>query len=61
MYKKSDQFIKLPEYPGGKEQFKEFITSNLKYPKEALEKRVEGTVMLSAEITDKGGRPKYKN
>lgn len=54
MHKKPDNFIKLPEYPGGKEQFKDFIRNNLKYPKEAFDKKVEGIVILNAEITDRG-------
>lgn len=54
MTKKPDNFLKLPEYPGGKEQFKEFIRQNLKYPQEALENKVEGLVIVSADITDRG-------
>ncbi|MCF8364993.1 MAG: energy transducer TonB [Bacteroidales bacterium] len=56
------KFIDLPEYPGGKKALQEFIRTNLKYPKEALEKRIEGTVhvkyrvdglgkVISAEVT----------
>ena len=48
------RFLKLPEFPGGKEAFKAYIKSNLKYPKEALEKQVQGVVYLSAEIDDNG-------
>lgn len=40
--------------PGGKTAFKEYIKKNLVYPKEALEKRVEGVVHLSARIDDNG-------
>ena len=47
-------FLKLPEYPGGKEAFKKYIKENLVYPKEALEKRIQGIVYLKAEITDNG-------
>lgn len=47
-------FLKLPEYPGGKDQFRKFIKANLKYPAEALKNKVEGTVLLSADITDSG-------
>jgi TonB family protein len=54
MHKKTDNFIKLPEYPGGTEHFKDFVKNNLKYPKEALEQRIEGIVILNAEITDRG-------
>ena len=48
------KFLKLPEYPGGKEAFKKYIRENLIYPKEALEKRIYGIVYLKAEITDNG-------
>lgn len=54
MKKHKKKFLKLPEYPGGKEAFKKYILKNLKYPKEALQKRIEGIVYLSAEIDDKG-------
>jgi len=51
---RSKKFIKLPEYDGGKEAFKKYIKANLVYPKEALDKRVEGTVYLSAVVNDNG-------
>jgi TonB family protein len=54
MVKKADNFLKLPEYPGGREQFKEFIRTNLRYPQKALENKVEGFVIVSADITDRG-------
>lgn len=54
MKEKHKNFLKLPEYPGGKEAFKKYIRENLKYPKEALENRIEGVVHLSAEINDNG-------
>lgn len=48
------KFLKLPQYPGGKEAFRKYIKENLVYPKEALEKRIQGIVYLKAEITDNG-------
>lgn len=54
MKERHKKFLKLPEYPGGKEAFKKYIKSNLKYPKKALENRIEGIVHLSAEINDNG-------
>ncbi len=54
MKNRSKKFIKLPEYDGGKEAFKKYIKANLVYPKEALDKRVEGTVYLSAVVNDNG-------
>lgn len=38
------KFIHLPQFPGGKTAFQEFIRTNLRYPKEALENKIEGTV-----------------
>ena len=36
----------MPEYPGGAEAMAKFITSNLKYPKEAAKKRIQGKVFV---------------
>jgi TonB family protein len=47
-------FLKLPEYPGGARNFKEFITRNLVYPKDALEAGVEGTVLVEYGVNDNG-------
>ena len=52
--KKEKKFIKLPQYPGGKRAFQEYIRHNLKYPKEALEKRIEGTVYVSYRVSGPG-------
>jgi len=52
--KKDKHFIKKPIYPGGQEAFKKFIADELKYPKEALEKKIEGTVVLKYSIDYKG-------
>ncbi len=54
MKKTEKKFLKLPEYPGGKEAFKKYIKDNLKYPKEAMEQKIEGIVHLVAEINDNG-------
>ncbi len=54
MQTKPVTFLKFPEYPGGKEPFKRFVREHLKYPQEALENKIEGTVYLNAEITHKG-------
>ena len=54
MKKPKKKFLKLPEYPGGKEAFRTYIKSNLMYPKEAKENRVEGIVHLNADIDDNG-------
>lgn len=52
--KKSKHFIKKPIYPGGQEAFKKFIADNLKYPKEAVENKIEGTVVLKYAIDHLG-------
>ncbi len=52
--KKERKFINLPKYPGGKKAFQEFIKNNLKYPKEALEKKIEGTVHLKYRVDGLG-------
>jgi len=52
--RKDDHFIKKPIYVGGTTAFKKFIKDNLKYPKEAFEKKVEGTVLVRYDIDYKG-------
>ena len=54
MKKTTKKFLKVPQYPGGKEAFKKYIKENLVYPKEALEKQVQGIVFLNVEINDNG-------
>ena len=51
---KSKNFIKKAEYPGGSDALKKFIKESLRYPKEALLHRVEGSVYLKYEINEKG-------
>ena len=51
---KKKRFLNLPKYIGGTEAFREFIKQNLKYPKEALEAKVEGSVVVGYEINDDG-------
>ena len=48
--KKDNHFIKKPYYEGGITALRKFIKENLKYPKEALEKKVEGTVLVKYDI-----------
>ncbi|MEQ8714507.1 MAG: energy transducer TonB [Cyclobacteriaceae bacterium] len=45
--KKANDFFKAPTYRGGNAAMKKFIAENLKYPEEALESKVEGTVDLA--------------
>ena len=49
---KGKKFINTPEYPGGSQAMKKFIGSNLRYPDEALEKQIEGTVYLSYTVNN---------
>ena len=53
-HQRKKKFLRLPEYPGGKEAFKKYIKENLKYPEEARQKKVEGIVQLSAAIDGNG-------
>ncbi len=53
-FSKNKVFLNLPEYPGGKIAFKNYLKSNLVYPKEAVKGRIEGVVHLIAEIDDNG-------
>jgi protein TonB len=51
---KSKDFIPQPEYTGGPKAMAAFIHSNLKYPKDAFDKKVEGMIVLKAEINFRG-------
>ncbi len=53
-YNKEKKFIDLPEYPGGKKAFQEFIRKNLKYPTEALKHKIEGTVHVKYRVDGLG-------
>ena len=45
-----DSFVSKPQYPGGKTALIEFIDKNLKYPKEALEHKIQGKVFISFKV-----------
>ena len=51
---KSKNFIKKAEYAGGGDALKKFVHQTLRYPKEALLHRVEGSVHLQYEVNEKG-------
>ena len=51
---KKKTFLHVPEYPGGKEEFRKYIKKNLMYPQIAIDNKVSGTVYLTAEINDNG-------
>ncbi|MEQ9301956.1 MAG: energy transducer TonB [Cyclobacteriaceae bacterium] len=42
--KKANDFFKAPTYRGGNAALKKYIAENLKYPMEAFEHKIEGTV-----------------
>jgi len=48
------RFIRKPIYPGGQKAYKTFISNQMKYPKEALEHKVEGYVQLKYDINHLG-------
>lgn len=41
------EFDVMPEYPGGMAECMEFVSKNLRYPEAALQKRIEGWVLVS--------------
>ena len=57
---RKDGFVSLPEYPGGIKAFRAYIQANLKYPKEALENRIEGRVYLQFQVNNNGSINKVK-
>lgn len=44
----------MPEFPGGTEKMYEYLKDNLQYPAEALEKQVEGLVLIVFTIETDG-------
>ena len=52
--RKDNQFIKKPFYPGGNKAFKDFILKQLQYPQEAIDNKIEGTVVVKYDVDYKG-------
>lgn len=52
--RKPQQFIKKPIYEGGPKAMMEFIRQSLKYPKEAHDAKIKGTVRVRIRINYKG-------
>ena len=48
------RFLELPQYPGGKTAFQNFIRENLKYPDDALKAGIEGHVHLQYWVDGNG-------
>ncbi|WP_165389600.1 energy transducer TonB [Ancylomarina subtilis] len=44
----------MPQFPGGELELKKYLTANLKYPQEAVEKRFYGDVYVSFVIDEDG-------
>ena len=44
-----------PEYPGGEDAMYKFLTKNLQYPKTAIEKNIEGIVIVEF-VVEKDGK-----
>jgi TonB family protein len=45
---------KIPEFPGGTTAYAEFLSNNLKYPKEAIASKTEGKVLISIIVHENG-------
>ncbi|MDA0194841.1 MAG: energy transducer TonB [Bacteroidetes bacterium] len=52
--KNPKDFLQLPQYRGGKPALLEFIKSNLKYPQEALDNKIQGAVDLEYQVNGMG-------
>lgn len=52
--KKKTVFISQPQYPGGPKALTQFLYAHLRYPPEALEAGIEGTVLLEYAIDYQG-------
>ena len=53
-HRNKKRFLNLPKYIGGSEAFKEFIAGNVHYPEDALEAKIEGSVIIEYDILDDG-------
>ena len=44
----------MPRFPGGEKAMMEFVASNLKYPPQAIEERIEGAVLAEFVVNANG-------
>lgn len=44
----------MPVYPGGNKALRDYLIDNIKYPKEAVEKKIEGKVILTFVVSKEG-------
>ena len=51
---KDKKFIKKPTYIGGLKAMRQFIAKEMRYPKSALDQKIEGSVFLKYEVDYKG-------
>ena len=51
---KKKKFLKKQYYPGGQKALDKFIKGHLKYPEEALENKIEGSVQVAYDVNPKG-------
>ena len=51
---KAKKFINKAQYPGGRIALIEFVKENLVYPQAALNRRIEGKVLVKYEVNEKG-------
>lgn len=58
--RKPESFIKLPIYPGGQKALNDFINSNRKYPDEAIQNKIEGTVSIEYDVNVFGNVTSYR-
>lgn len=49
-HRKPESFIRQPNYPGGKKALDAFIKENLRYPEQAIEQKVEGSVTVAFDL-----------
>jgi TonB family protein len=52
--KKRTRFVYQPEYPGGPKELTKFIYQHLRYPRDAFEANIEGTVYVEYDIDYQG-------
>ena len=50
----ADTLNRTPEFPGGQEALNAYLRENMKYPKRAIELKIEGRVVFNLEISVEG-------
>ena len=58
--RKPESFIKAPIYPGGQKALNDFINTNRKYPDEAIQNKIEGTVSIEYDVNVFGDVTSYR-